>query len=179
MTWTESILREFIRPAARLTLADWARKEYALDKTAATGGNFDTAFGPWVEDILQAWRNPEYNDLFVSIGLQLFKTTTGGVCLGDVVCHDPGPACWYHNDRHQLADFVKSRLYDSWEKTPPIARLLPPKSDGRSVETVNFATMPVSFLAAESETSQTGRPARYIFGDEIKDWTPGIWSTVK
>ncbi len=176
MTFTEKLLRDLLKPREKLSLAEWAKRNYRLDKTSPISGNFDVAMVPWIEAILEDWRDPEVTSIFVSIGLQLVKSTAGGVCLADAICHNPGPALWFHNDRHQLADWVATRLYDSWQHSPAIAELLP---KNKSVETVNFATMPVSFLSAESDTSEAGRPARYVFGDEIKDWTPGKWPTVK
>ena len=179
MTFTETLLRDLLRPGESLPLDEWAERHYELDKSSAIPGKYSRATAPWINDILLSWQDPEVPDMFAMLGAQLHKTSTAGLCVGKSAIDDPGPALWYSNERDQLKEFIEERLYDSWERTEPIAKILPPLKTGRTAKRCSFATMTLSFLSAASKNSRTGRPARYVLGDEIKDWEPGVWPTVK
>ena len=178
MTYPEQRLREFLRPTDPLPIAEWGARNYVLDKSSMVVGNFSITHAPWLAQPLTDFQNPDVTSVFLMLGLQLGKTTAGGLTLGWCACEDPGPALWYHSDAQLLKSFVEQRLMDSWQRSPVIKRLLP-DDHKLSWKSINFATMAVNFLTVGSTANLTGNPARYVFGDEIKDWDSGVWSVVK
>lgn len=177
--WAEQTIREFLRPTDPLPLDQWAEKYYELDKSSAVPGKFSRALTPWLCQPLLDFQNPEVSSIFLQLGAQLHKTSTAGIAAAWAACEEPGPALWFHADEQQLKEFVEQRLFDSWGRSEPVAKIMPTKEQGRTLKAVNFASMALSFISAQSKANRTGRPARYVFGDEIKDWEAGTWETVK
>lgn len=172
----ERVLRSLLRPSDEKTIPEWARDHYALDKTSPVGGTFDSDLVPWTKKPLLKFQDPATHTIFLKWGLQMLKSTVGGVCKGWALCEDPGPSLWYHSDEKLLQGFVEDRLMDSWQRTPPVAELMPRRW---SWYKISFTSAVVLFNTIGSKARRTSTPARYVFGDEIKDWEPGHWKTVK
>jgi phage terminase large subunit GpA-like protein len=179
MAGPERILRELTRPQDPLPVPEWCARHFQLDKTSPIQGRYNPNVSPWLNQPLRDFQNPRIGYLFCRAGAQTGKTQLAICALTWAVAEEPGPAMWVLPAADECKTFARTRLKDSWEKTEPVARLLPSDRSDNALLEVNFATMPFLLTGANSGSKLTGKPLRYVFGDEIKDWPPGTWAVVR
>ncbi|MCD6459416.1 phage terminase large subunit family protein [bacterium] len=167
LSWSERE-KEAWRPPEKLTVSEWADKNRVLDvKTSAEPGQWRTRRTPYLKEIMDAFTDPNVEDITIMASSQVGKTECMYNMLGYVIDQDPGPAL-----------MVLPRIEDarsiSYDRVQPMIRLssalsshVSPISDDITKLEYQLDRMIMYFAGANSPAGLASRPVRYVFLDEI------------
>jgi phage terminase large subunit GpA-like protein len=102
------------------------------------------------------------------------KTNTGLIAACYTLANDPGPFMWTLPAQDEAKTFSKTRLKNCIENCEPVARLLPNGRYGTNILEIEFATAPLILVGTGSGSKVSGKPIRYAFIDEEKDYESGV-----
>lgn len=154
------------KPPEKLTVSEWADKFRILsEKDSAQPGPWRTERTPYLKGIMDAFNDDEIDDITFVGGSQLGKTVAEQNMIGFAVDQDPGPMIIvYPTDK--LAEFTsENRLEPMIQLSPALAN----RYDKRASEKLElqFDSMYIALIGANSPSNLASRPVRYVFFDEI------------
>lgn len=166
--YPEYIQAAFIafKPPEKMTVSEWADKNRVLsEKDSAAPGLFKTDRTPYLREPMNAFNNPQIEDITMVAGTQLGKTTAEQNMLGYAISQDPGPTLIvYPTDK--LAGFTsENRIQPMIELSDDLREKWHDKESQRLE--LQFDSMYIALVGANSPSNLSSRPARYIFFDEI------------
>jgi phage terminase large subunit GpA-like protein len=154
----------------------WAERYFWFDRSSTTQGRFSRSScgflcaprGPLLE-----FSNPRIRSGTCMCAAQCGKTQAGLVCSTWALSEDPGPYMWTLPAADEAKTFSQTRLMDSVLRCDPLRRLLPDgRYDVKDLQ-INFATAPLLLVGAGSRSKLSGKPIKWLFIDEEKDYKPG------
>lgn len=154
------------KPPERMTVSEWADKYRILsEKDTAAPGPWRTAKTPYLRGVMDAFNDRRIQDITFCAGTQVGKTSAEQNMIGYAIDQDPGPMMIvYPTDK--LAEFTsENRLQPMFRLSPALA--------GKFLETesqrleLQFPSMYIALIGANSPANLSSRPVRYVFFDEI------------
>lgn len=163
--WLSNALK-VLKPPERLTVSEWADKFRILDpKTSALPGPWRTSTTPYLQGIMDAFNDPEIEEIIFPKSAQVGGTEALNNILGYVIAQDPGPTLIVYPTL-ELAEYI------SRNKLQPMFGLCEELSekyveeDSKLLE-LQFSGMFVVLAGANSPSSLASRAIRYLFLDEV------------
>lgn len=154
------------KPPEKLTVSRWSDKHRILsEKDSAAPGPWRTDRTPYLKEPMNAFNDPQVQDITFVAGTQLGKTVMELNMIGYAVAQDPGPMLIvYPSDK--LAKFTsENRLQPMMELSPNLReKFLVRESQWCELQ---FPIMYIALVGANSPSNLSSRPVRYIFFDEI------------
>lgn len=174
-------LRAALKPPERLTVSQWADKFRMLDgKTSSMPGPWRTSFTPYAKAPMDAFTDPDIENIILMFGTQAAKTEIINNMIGYATDQDPGPTMVVYPEE-KTAEFASvERLQPMFEATESIEKKFR-KRESERLE-LRFADMYIALVGANSPSKLASRPIRYLFRDEIakyKKWTGDEASPLK
>ena len=154
------------KPPEKLTVSEWADRYRVLSaRDSASPGPWRTARTPYLKDIMNAFNNKAIKEITFCAGTQLGKTAMEQNMIGFAVAQDPGPMIIiYPTDK--LAEFTsENRLQPMIELSEPLKARF--DKEGSQRLELQFDSMYIGLVGANSPSNLSSRPVRYIFFDEI------------
>ena len=155
-----------LKPPEKLSVSEWADKRRVLDeKTSAQPGQWKTSATPYLKGIMDAFNDPEIEEVIFVKPTQVGGTEAMMNMLGYCIEQDPSSALVVYPTL-DLAEYAsKNRI----QPMVDLCRNLKQKyyiSDSKRLE-LQFDGMYVVLSGANSPASLASRPCRYLFLDEV------------
>src|SRR4051812_14577175 len=155
-----------VRPPDRRPPWQWNEEHVVVDGTSPMPGRWRSDNSPWVREIMEVFADNRIRDIAVRCSAQSSKTQTILGCACWAIGEDPGPAMWVMANKEDVKDFVRDRVKPTFENCKPVADQI------ISAETSEFcfAGMPFYFVGAGSPGKLQGKPIRWLFLDEVRNY---------
>jgi len=167
------LVEQWLTPPDDGPLWKWAEGNIDLTGLSALEGPYRTDVSPMVRWLFNALQDRETRRLVVMVSAQAGKTQTLMIFAAWAICEAPGPMFWVGASEEACDEFTKARLLPMFEQTPAVAKRMPLQRSEKSLNLIQFATMPLYFRGSNSPSKLKSTPVRYFIGDEIDDWKPG------
>lgn len=170
--WLSTPLK-VLRPPERISVSEWADKHRVLDsKTSAEPGAWRTARTPYLQGIMDAFSEPDIEEIIFVKPTQVGGTECLNNILGYVIAQDPSPSLIVYPTL-DLAEYTsKNRIKPMIDLSPPVReRYLPGES---KLLELQFDGMYVVLSGANSPASLAARPIRYLLMDEVDKFPASV-----
>lgn len=160
-----------LRPPEKLTVSEWAEKHRELDsKTSAIPGKWNNEVTPYLVEIMNEFNNIQTEEIIFVKPTQVGGTEALNNMLGYVVMQDPSPTMIvYPTD--DLAEFTsENRIQPMLSLSKELNKRF--KKNQSSRTDLQCEGMFISFSGANSPSSLSSKPVRFLFLDEV-DKYPG------
>jgi hypothetical protein len=153
----------------------WLARHYRMDSSASKQV-YDPDHCRWLHapgGPIRAFANPRIRQGACMTPAQGGKTETGKGLLLWALDQQPGPAMWVLPAKDEVQTFGESRLMPTINACAPLARKLPSKRWATKTLEVQWPFGPLLLVGANSGSKLSGKPIRYLFLDEEKDYPAG------
>lgn len=166
------IWAEFLRPAPRLDVTEWAERHRILSgKDSAEPGPYRVSRTPYARepmDCLSAHSHVE--EIVLMWGAQTSKTTIGSNWLGYLADTNPGPVMIVQPTIDMAKRYSRQRLSPMIEESPVLKRKVRENRSRDDANTTLLKEFPGGFMAVAGANSAAGlrsMPVRDLFLDEV------------
>ena len=155
-----------LKPPENLTVTEWADKHRILEnKTSPEPGRWKTSRTPYLAGIMDAFIDPDIEEIIFCKPTQVGGTETILNCLGYAICQNPGPALVvYPTDK--LAEYASDNRIQPMIKASPEMNKHFWVNQSKLLE-LQFDGMYVALTGAGSPSGLASMPMQYLFEDEI------------
>lgn len=160
-----------LRPPESLLVSEWAEKYRILDsKSSAMPGKWNNHITPYLIDIMNELNNIETQEIVFVKPTQVGGTEALQNMVGYITMQDPSPTMIvYPTDK--LAESVsENRIQPMMRISPELKKRF--KDNESSMLELQFEGMYISLNGANSPSSLSSKPCRFLFLDEV-DKYPG------
>lgn len=156
---------KILKPPEKLTVSQWADKNRVLDsKISARPGQWETNNTPYLREIMDAFNNPEVEEITFVASAQVGKTESLNNIIGFIVCQDQGPTLYLYPTL-ELAEYAsKNRLQPMISQSPAVREHF--LEDSSKLLELQFDGMYLVLSGANSPASLASRPIQYLIIDE-------------
>lgn len=159
------------RPPPTLSVSEWADKYRCLsEESSAEPGQWYTERAEYQRGIMDAFSDPEIEDVCVMSSAQVGKTEILNNVVGYFIHQDPCPILVVEPTIEMAETWSKDRLAPMLRDTPALAgKVNDPRSrdSGNTLRAKEFRGGRVSIAGANSPASLASRPVRVVLQDEI------------
>jgi phage terminase large subunit GpA-like protein len=159
------------QPPAQLNPWQWAEANLEFSsRSSAYPGRYRSTLTPYVQQILEDFKNPTIRKVVLCWGAQSAKTTTLSVALAYTIDQAPGPALFVMPSLDMARSFSENRLQPMIEDCSTLARH---KTDNRhDFKKTEFILdrSSIYLQGANSANQLASRPIKYLFADEVDKW---------
>jgi len=157
---------KILKPPENLTVSQWADKYRILDaKTSAEPGPWRTARTPYLQGIMDAFNDPEIEEIIFVKPTQVGGTESLQNIVGYIIAQDPSPTLIVYPTL-ELAEYTSKNRIQPMINLCPI--LLEKYQDKESkILELQFEGMYIVLSGANSPASLASRPIRYLLMDEV------------
>jgi phage terminase large subunit GpA-like protein len=158
----------------RLTVSEHADKYVVLGPSSAMPGPYRTDRTPYAKGMMDAFGDPSIEEIIVCTGTQVSKTQQMLNDMNFVIHQDPASTMMVMPTVDDAKSFAKTRFKESILGSPVIRA----RYDERHSETLEpqFWGMFLCFSGANSASSLSSKPIKYLFLDEVDKYPPYIGS---
>lgn len=163
--WIAKALK-VLKPPEKINVSAWADKNRVLDsKTSSESGRWNTARTPYLQGIMDAFNNPDIEEIIFAKPTQVGGTEGLNNILGYIIAQDPSSILIVYPTL-ELAE------YTSKNRIQPMVTLCQPlkeryhEQDSKLLE-LQFDGMYVVLSGANSPASLGARPVRFLLMDEV------------
>jgi phage terminase large subunit GpA-like protein len=154
-----------LRPPGKMTVSEWADENRILSLSESSKpGPWRTEFVPYLRKIMDAFNDPEVEEIIFIKPTQVGGTETMLNMMGYAVCQDPGPMLVVYPQK-ELAEIISDHRIQPMIKN---CKDLKSKYDENSKRMdLNFSGgISIGIVGANSPSDLASRPVRYVFLDE-------------
>lgn len=159
----------------RRDIIEFAESECRFDSTGPRPGElWRLSDAPFLADVLRDFADPAVRMGVCMTGAQGGKTQTGIICASWAMAEAPGPFMWALPARDEAKTFAETRLLESFRRCCALAEVMPSGRYKQSQLEIQFPVAPLLLVGAGSGSKVSGKPIRWLFLDEEKDYEPGV-----
>ena len=180
----KSVIASVFRPRAWMSVSEWADRYRVIPSgTSYMSGRWDSSVTPYLRGIMDAFSDPEIDEIVVMKSSQAGGTefyTNALMWAADV---SPGPALVVFPTSSMADEYNVDRFTPAVLQTPETRRRL--KGGGSrselKVSKVAFDRMNVYFAGSNSEAAVASKPIRFVICDEVStpEFMPATLKLVK
>lgn len=168
----QSLVAEFMRPPADVTVSQWADQNRILSgKASSEPGPWRTERAPYLRAIMDDLSaRSTVQEVVVMFAAQLGKSESGMNWLGYIIDNEPGPVMCVQPTTDMAKRFSRQRIAPMLEETPILRRKVREnrsRDDANTTLMKDFAGGVLVVSGANSAASLRSMPVRYLFLDEI------------
>lgn len=163
-----------VRPPDRRAPWKWCEQHVNVDSTSPMPGRWRSDNSPWVRELMEVFADNRITDISVKCAAQSSKTQTIMNLACWVIAESPGPAMWVMAAKDEAKDFVRDRIGQTFAACKPVAEQML----RAATMDFTFSGMPFYFTGAGSPSKLQGKPIRWLFLDEVRNYKPGALPTV-
>lgn len=165
---------EGLLPPPRLTVSEWAEQNRRLSsEAAAEPGPWRNARTPYLVGVMDAWNDPEVEDIVFKKSAQVGYTECLNNIVGYVIEHDPGPMLVLQPSLDMAKTFTTDRFDPMVRDSPSLERKVAEEKSRDKSNTTFHKTFPdghMTVIGANSSAGLKSRPIRFLIGDEIDEY---------
>jgi phage terminase large subunit GpA-like protein len=155
--------RDIFRAVPFVPPSQWAEENYVLMDGRFAGARWRNSITPYLAGIMDAWADPDVEEVYVCGSPQTGKTKTLHICLAYSVDRRPGPKMLAMASEEQLGKNVDNKLMPDLRASPSLrGKLVSKKAAEMSLRDGSVCY----FAAASSETQRASVTVRDLFLDE-------------
>lgn len=163
--WISKAL-EILKPPELLTVTQWADKYRVLDeKTSAEPGQWKTNRTPYLQEIMDAFNDPDIEEIIFCKPTQVGGTECLQNIVAFIIAQDPSSTLIVYPTLELAESISKNRLQPMIELCEKTKERYTP-DDSKMLE-LQFDGMYLVLAGANSAASLASRPIRYLLMDEI------------
>lgn len=169
--WLQKSLK-VLKPPERVTVSQWADKHRILDsKTSSEPGPWRTVRTPYLKGIMDAFNDPEIEEIAFVKPTQVGGTECLMNMLGFIIQQDPGPAMVVY-PKDDLAEYASKNRIQPMVYLSSVLKERYQEDESKILE-LQFEGMYIVLNGANSPSSLASKPIRYLFMDEIDKYPVG------
>lgn len=162
-------------PPPETTVCEWADSHlYLSPEESAEHGKYSSARAPYQRGILNAFNEPDAEEITVMSSSQIGKTLILKAIIGYYIENDPAPILVVQPSIGMAETFSKDRISPMFRDTPVLRDKV--KDKARATDnTILHKTFPgghLTFVGAESPSGLASRPIRVLLCDEVDRYPP-------
>ncbi len=165
-----------MRPAVRLPVDEWCEKNVHL--VDGRTPRFSLVQAPWQREPLRALASNRNREVVLVWPTGCGKSVMFEAWINWIVSEDPGPLICAHQTKDPSQTWVEGRVLPTLRKSPTIRELVAKMRTRRQEGEVVMPHMRLNFGGANKRFLQD-HSKRYVLGQEVWDWTPGMVSEIK
>lgn len=158
------------RPPERISVSEWADKYRMMSpENSAEAGRWRTARTPYVQEMMEAFRDPKVHRIVVMASSQIGKTEMMLNMLGYIIDQAPGGILYIVPTVDFAKDFSKRRIAPMIRDTKKLRDKVAEAKSRDGDNTVLKKSYPggmLTIVGSNAPSPLAGIPARYVFGDE-------------
>lgn len=155
-----------LKPPENLKVSRWAEKYRILDdKTSAIPGTWKNSVTPYLEEIMDAFNDPEVEEIIFCKCTQIGGTEAANNIIGYIVAQDPSPTLVVYPTL-DLAEYTSKNRLQPMLKLSQATREKFIENDSKLLE-LQFDGMYLVLSGSNSPSSLASRPIRYLILDEV------------
>ena len=166
------------RKAKPMLAWKWGEKFVKLEKSSPMPGRYRTDLTPQVRSVLNEAQSNDNSKIVVLCSAQSAKTQTLMIFFAWMVKNDPGPCFWLMAAHDDAKEFSQTRLMPMLESIEELEDVMPAGRGKRNRVLVQFATMDLMFRGSNSKSKLQSTPVRWLFLDEVRNYTRGALELV-
>lgn len=163
-----------IQPPEQISVSEWADRYRKLSsENTAEAGRWKTSRTPYLEEIMNAFKDPHVHRETVVSSSQTGKTECELNMLGYAIDQDPGGIMFIMPTVDVAKDFSKRRLAPMIRDTERLRNKIAEAKSRDGDNTVLKKSYPggmLTLVGSNAPAPLAGTPARYVFGDERDRW---------
>ncbi|WP_041272394.1 phage terminase large subunit family protein [Desulfitobacterium hafniense] len=160
-----------LKPPEDLLVSEWSERYRVLDsKSSAIPGKWSNAVTPYLVDIMDEFNNVETEEIIFVKPTQVGGTETLQNCLGYVVTQDPSPSMVVYPTDTLAESISENRLQPMFRNSPGLKQRFRERESSKLE--LQCDGMYISLNGANSPSSLSSKPIRFLFLDEV-DKYPG------
>lgn len=160
-----------VAPPPDLTVTQWADQNRVLSPEASSEpGPWSTDRVPYARGIMDAYTDPEVDEIVIVSSSQIAKTEIINNCIGRDIDIDPGPMLILQPTLETAQDWSKDRLTPMLRDSPCLRGKVREQRSRDSSNTILHKMFPGGHLTVVGANSPAGlamRPIRRVFADEV------------
>ncbi len=160
-----------LRPPGKMTVSEWADQNRMMSLSESSKpGPWRTDFVPYLRKIMDAFNDPEVEEIEFVKPTQVGGTEAMLNMMGYAVCQDPGPMLVVYPQK-ELAEIISDHRIQPMIKN---CKELKNRYDENSKRMdLNFSGgVSIGIVGANSPSDLASRPVRYVFLDEEDKYPP-------
>ena len=155
---------EVLEPAGKLTVTQWADRKRVLPATSSMPGRWRTSFTPYLAGIMDAFTDPEIEEISILKSTQVGGTEVILNMMGYVIEQDPSPTMVVY-PTESLGEYIsENRIQQMVRLCPSLRERFDPSSKRLELQ---FSGMYIIISGANSSPSLASYSIRFLFMDEI------------
>ncbi len=168
-SWIKKAVEE-LRPRPRLPVSQWAEANRVLPPGSPIPGPWQNQVTPYLTEIMDAFSDGDAEKIIFVKPTQVGGTAALENMLGSLICQEPAPVMVVYPTDTLAERTVESKLEPMIKSTPALAeKYLEHESTSQRLK---FRGITVYLSGANSTSSLSSTPTRYLFLDEV-DKYPG------
>lgn len=165
-------IEQWFTPPSDEQLWRWAESRVDLSGLSQIEGPYRTDVSPMVRPVFDALQDRQTRKVVLMVSAQAGKTQTLMVFAAWAICESPGPTFWVGASEEAIEEFTKARLLPLFEQIPDVVKRLPTRREGKTLNLIQFTSMPLYFRGANSPSKLKSTPVKWLICDEVSDWPP-------
>jgi len=163
--WTENVSKAWDLPE-RLTVSEWADRCRVLGQENAEPGRWNTDRTPYLRGIMDAFNDPNVEDITIMKSTQLGGTEAMLNMLGYIVDQDPGPTLYVMPREPDAKSFSAKRILPMLQLSDALSQHLTKNTDDLSRLELTLSRMTIYLAGANSPAALSSRPIKNLLFDE-------------
>lgn len=156
---------QVIRPPGKMTVSQWADENRMLSiGESSRPGRWSTDFVPYLRAIMDAFNDPEVEEIILVKPTQVGGTEAMLNMMGYAICLDPGPMLVVY-PKETLAELISDhRIQPMINSSPDLKKRF--DSSSKKDDLKFSGGIYIGVVGANSPSDLASRPVRYLFLDE-------------
>ena len=157
-------------PPTTKTVSEWAEKTIRLPSTEAEAGPFRLQRTPYLREPLDAFADPDVEQITLMCSTQVGKTTFELICMCYAFDQAPGRGIWVMPREEDAEYMLQGRLKPIIEQSPDLSRHVSGRKEDWTKKRIHLHGMDLYLAWAGSEAAVQSKPCAYIAMDELSVW---------
>ncbi|MDD5327435.1 MAG: phage terminase large subunit family protein [Phycisphaerae bacterium] len=168
--WSKEERQAWDTPAPT-TVSQWADTNRMLPSTSAEHGQWRTDRAPYLRDIMDAFTDPEVEEITITGPAQCGKTEAVFNMIGYTVDVNPAPTLYVTGRDEDCENISTERLLPTFRDSPALSRHFTKHCRDIKIGRVfQFDTMPLYFTGSQSAMGMASRAIGVLACDETDKW---------
>lgn len=150
----------------------WAEENLTVDSSSPFPGKFRIENSPWIKEPLEDIADPSVSHVLAMCPAQTSKTFMMLLAQCWALANDPGPMLTVMASDEEAREMLNDRMKPLFENTPGVKERIEEGRYGVTTRDVKFKGIPFYLTGSKSKSKLQGKPIRWLWLDEIRNYPP-------
>lgn len=162
------------KPPERLTLPEWADKYFFLPGNDPKPGRWRTAFMPHLREPMEAFTDPDVEEIVLETGSQVGKSRIIELCALYTTAEKPTNIIWTLPREKDIKNVAKLRIEETLKACPRVAEEVTDLVHDMSIALMRFRRCSWIWASANSRSDMSQYSCGVALADEFGDWKANL-----